>query len=97
MLYYLYNEGNLNSSTEFWTFLHRQFSKDIGEKVMTLGQQAVQQAVQQTIEQTREQESQKTALRMLEEKIDITLISKITKLSPEAIKILAKKKHNLHQ
>jgi hypothetical protein len=86
MLYYLYNEGDLSDSTEFWTFLHRQFSKDVEEKVMTLGQQAVQQALQQ--------EAGKTAIRMLEEKFDIELISKMTKLSSEEIKALAKKKHN---
>ena len=47
LLYCLYNEGNLNDSSQFWTFLHRKFSKDIEEKVMTLGQQAIQQAKQQ--------------------------------------------------
>jgi hypothetical protein len=76
------NEGNLNDSAEFRAFLHRQFSKDVEEKVMTLGQQAVQQ------------EAGKTALRMLEEKFDIELTSKMTKLSPEEIKVLAKKKNN---
>ncbi len=52
---------------------------------MTLGQQAVQQAVQQ--------ESRATALRMLDEKFDIKTISKITKLSPDEIKRLAKQKN----
>lgn len=86
LLYYLYNEGNLNNSSHFWSFLHRKFSKEVEEKVMTLGQQAVQQAVQQ--------ESRETALRMLDEKLDIKLISKVTKLSPEEIKLLAKNKAN---
>ena len=81
MLYYLYNEENLTDSTQFWSFLHRKFSPDIEEKVMTLGQQAVKQAAEQT------------AIRMLEEKIDIKLISKITNLSQEEIKRLQKKPH----
>lgn len=44
LLYYIYNEGNLTDSDKFWSFLRRQFSHDVEEKVMTLGQQAVQQA-----------------------------------------------------
>lgn len=56
---------------------------------MTLGQRAIQQAVQQTEQQTLQQ----TALRMLDEKFDIKTISKITKLSQDEIKRLAKKKN----
>ncbi|MBA2650240.1 MAG: Rpn family recombination-promoting nuclease/putative transposase [Legionella sp.] len=85
LLYYIYNEGNLSDSSQFWAFLHQKFSKDIEEKVMTLGQQAIQQA--------RLQESQETALRMLKEKLDIQLISKVTKLTQEEINRLANKKH----
>lgn len=89
MLYYLYNEGNLSDSTQFWAFLHRKFSHDVEEKVMTLGQQAVQQAVQQT----KEQESEEMAFRMLDKNLTIDLISEITQLPLEKIKELAKKHH----
>lgn len=85
LLYYIYNEGNLNDSSKFWSFLHRKFSKDVEEKVMTLGQQARQQAERQALQQT--------ALRMLDEKLDIKLISKVTKLSPVEIENLRKKKN----
>ncbi len=86
LLYYLYNEGNLNDSSHFWSFLHHKFSKEVEEKVMTLGQQAVQKAVQK--------ESKETALRMLDEKLDIKLISKVTQLSQEEIKLLIKNSTN---
>jgi rubrerythrin len=52
---------------------------------MTLGQQAIQQAVQHT--------SQETAIRMLNERLDIKLISKVTKLSQEEIKRLERKRN----
>lgn len=84
LLYYIYNEGNLDDSSKFWTFLHRQFSHDVEEKVMTLGQQAVQQAFHQA--------KREDALRMLEKKLDIKLISEITQLPQEEIKRLANKK-----
>lgn len=57
---------------------------------MTLGQQAVQQAVQQTGYETLK----KAALRMLDKKFDIKLISEVTQLTPKEIKRLAKKKAN---
>lgn len=85
LLYYIYTEGNLNDSSKFWSYLHRKFSKEIEEKVMTLGQQAEQQAEQQALQQT--------ALRMLDEKLDIKLISKVTKLSQSEIEKLKKKKN----
>ena len=86
LLYYLYNEGNLTDSSKFWSFLHQKFSKDVEDKVMTLGQRAQQQALQQGIHQG----VQETALRMLDEKLEITLIAKVTNLSPEEIKRLEK-------
>jgi recombination-promoting nuclease RpnA len=89
LLYYLYTEGNLSDSSRFWSYLHRKFSKEVEEKVMTLGQQAVQQAVQQTEHQVL----QATALRMLDEKCDIKFISKVTQLSQDEIKHLARKKN----
>lgn len=88
LLYYLYNEGNLVNSNQFWAFLHQKFSKEVEDKVMTLGQQAAQQAFQQGAQQ----ESKETALRMLEKKLDIKLIAEVTKLSQEEIKLLLKKK-----
>lgn len=94
MLYYLYNEGNLKDSNQFWAFLHRQFSKEVGEKVMTLGQQAVQQAVKQAVEQTKEQQSREIALCMLDEGVNIPLISKITKLSIGEVQALSRNKPN---
>ena len=98
MLYYLCNEGNLKDSNQFWAFLHRQFSKEVGEKVMTLGQQAVQQAVkqavQQAVEQTKEQQSREIALCMLDEGVNIPLISKITKLSIGEVQALSRNKPN---
>ena len=102
MLYYLYNEGNLKDSNQFWAFLHRQFSKEVGEKVMTLGQQAVQQAVkqavqqavEQAVEQTKEQQSREIALCMLDEGVNIPLISKITKLSIGEVQALSRNKPN---
>ena len=98
MLYYLYNEGNLCDSNQFWVFLHRQFSQDVEEKVMTLGQQAVQKALQEGMQQGRQQgkdqTSRETAIRMLGKKFDIKLISEITRLSIKDIKGLASTKHN---
>lgn len=85
LLYYIYTNGNLNDSSHFWSYLHRKFSKDVEEKVMTLGQQAVQQSEQQTLQQT--------ALRMLDENLDLKLISKVTKLSTAEIEKLKKKKN----
>lgn len=90
LLYYLYNEGNLNNSSAFWHFLHQKFSKKVEDAVMTLGQQAIKEATQQAKHTTL----QETALRMLDEKFDIQVISRITHLSPEEIKQLAKKKTN---
>ncbi len=94
LLYYLYNEGNLNDSNQFWTFLHHKFSKDVGEKVMTLGQQAIEEAVQQAVQRTERQKLEETALRMLDEKCDIPLISRVTELSQKEIMVLANKRHN---
>ena len=98
MLYYLYNEGNLCDSNQFWVFLHRQFSNDVEEKVMTLGQQAVQKALQegmqQGMQQGKDQTSRETAIRMLDKKFDIKLISEITKLSIKDIEGLTSTKHN---
>lgn len=85
LLFYLYNEGNLTDPDQFWTFLHHKFSPDIGEKVMTLGQRDKQQAEHRVL--------QETARRMLEKKLDITLISEITKLTPKEISQLAKKRN----
>jgi predicted transposase YdaD len=97
LLYYLYNEGNLTDSAQFWSFLHRKFSPHVEEKVMTLGQQAVQQAVQQAeqraLQQGAKENSRETALRMLDEQLDIKLISKVTQLSQDEIKRLARKKN----
>ena len=90
LLYYLYNEGNLVNSNQFWAFLHQRFSKEVEDKVMTLGQQAVQQAYQQGAQQ----ELKQTALRMLEKKLDIKLIAEVTKLPLEEIKLLSKKKNH---
>ena len=90
LLYYLYNEGNLVNSNQFWAFLHQRFSKEVEDKVMTLGQQAVQQAYQQGAQQ----ELKETALRMLEKKLDIKLIAEVTKLPLEEIKLLSKKKNH---
>jgi predicted transposase YdaD len=84
LLYYLYNEGNMTDKNQFWSFLHQKFSHDVEEKIMTLGQQDRLQAAQQAL--------QATALRMLDKKLDIQLISEVTKLSQEEIKLLAKKK-----
>jgi len=90
LLYYLYNEGNLNDSSQFWSFLHRKFSKNVEEKIMTLGQKAVQQAVQQALKQGAEQNSKEMVLRMLEKKLDVALIAELTHLSVVEIKQLAK-------
>ena len=53
---------------------------------MTLGQQAIKKAV--------EQAARETALRMLEDKFDIRTISRVTRLTIEEIKVLAKNKHH---
>lgn len=91
LLYYLYNEGNLADSDKFWSFLHSKFSKDVEEKMMTLGQQDKERAFQKGTQQGAQQEAQATALRMLNEKLDVQLISKITNLSAEEIRQLKKK------
>jgi predicted transposase YdaD len=85
LLYYLYTEGNLSDSSRFWSYLHRKFSNEVEEKIMTLGQQAEQRAEQRAL--------QETALRMLDEKCDIKFISKVTQLSQDEIKRLARKKN----
>lgn len=90
MLYYLYNMGNLNNESRFWSFIHQQFSHDVEEKMMTLGQQATQRAFEQGIQQDK----QETALRMLEKKLDIQLIAEVTKLSQKEIRLLLKKKNH---
>lgn len=90
LLYYIYNEGNLNDKGYFFAFLHQKFSKDVEEEVMSLGQQAIKEA---DLQATR-RAFQETALRMLDEKCDIQLISRVTHLSYEEIKQLAKKKTN---
>jgi hypothetical protein len=51
-----------NDPSQFWMFLHRKFSKDVGSKIMTLGQQAETKAFQQGAQL----EAQATALRMLD-------------------------------
>jgi predicted transposase/invertase (TIGR01784 family) len=91
LLYYLYNEGNLIDSEQFWAFLHQKFSSDVEEKVMTLGQRDRQQAVQQAAQQEKIKVLQETALRMLEKKLDIALISEVTSLTPKEISQLVKK------
>lgn len=87
LLYYIYNEGNLTDPTKFLTFLHQRFSKDVEEKVMTLGQQATYQARQEGINQGL----QESALRMIKRNMDIDTIIEITGLSREEIKRLAQK------
>jgi predicted transposase YdaD len=91
LLYYLYNEGNLTDSAQFWSFLHRKFSPHVEDKVMTLGQQAVQQAEQRALQQGAKENSRETALRMLARKCDIELISEVTQLPQDEIKRLARK------
>lgn len=88
LLYYLYNEGNLKDSDKFYTFLHK-FSKDIENKMMTLGQKAIFEASQQA----EHRALQETALRMLERNTDIKFISEVTKLSQKEIKQLMPKKN----
>ena len=83
----VFPSGNYEQFTEMaQTYL----SKELGEEAMTIAQELKQQGIQQGIQQ----ESQKTALRMLDEKCDIQLISRVTHLSQEEIKRLAKKKAN---
>lgn len=94
LLYYLYNEGNLTNSEKFWSFLHSKFSKEVEEKIMTLGQQAEKKAFQEGAQEGAQQEAKATALRMLEKNLDIKLISEVTHLSAEEIKRLAKKQAN---
>jgi predicted transposase YdaD len=97
MLYYLYNEGNLNNSSQFWMFLHTKFSSNVEEKVMSLGQQAIQQAVQQAVQKavqqavhdTEQQNSEKIALQLLKKKIDINIIAQSTNLSTQKLLKLA--------
>lgn len=90
LLYYIYNEGKLNDKGHFFAFLHQKFSKAVEDEVMSLGQQAIREAAQQAEHSTL----QKTALRMLDENCDIQFISRITHLTKEEIKQLAKKKTN---
>jgi predicted transposase/invertase (TIGR01784 family) len=90
LLYYIYNEGNLNDKSHFFAFLHHKFSKDVEEEVMSLGQRAIREA---DLQATR-RAFKETALRMLEKNCDIQLISEITHLTYEEIKQLAKKKTN---
>ena len=90
MLYYLYNEGNLKNADRFWDFLHQQFSHDVEEKVMTLGQKAVDQAVNQAVHQ----KAVEMAIHLLDDKVDINIISKATKLPVSEIKQLAKKRQH---
>lgn len=89
LLYYLYNEGNLTDSTKFLAFLHQRFSKDVEDKFMTLGQQAINKALQQGIHQGL----QESARGMLKKNMNIDMIAEITGLSIEEIRRLAKK-HN---
>ncbi len=71
LLYYLYSEGNLSHSSKFWPFLHRKFSKEVEEEVMTLRQQDIQQGEQrgweQGLQQGLEQGEQKGLTRGLEQ------------------------------
>ena len=84
LLYYLYNEGNLKNADQFWSFLHQKFSKNVEEKIMTLGQQAVQKAV----EQAAHQNSIEIAQRMIAENSNPAFIMKVTGLSLEKIQEL---------
>jgi len=84
MLYYLYNEGNLKNADQFWAFLHQKFSKNVEEKMMTLGQQAIQQA--------EFKKSIEIAQRMIAENSNPAFIMKVTGLSLEQINELQKNK-----
>lgn len=87
LLYYLYNEGNLTDQNNFFTFLHQQFSKDVEEKVMTLGQQAVHQAMQQGARKQAEE----SAICLLKNNLSIDVIVEATKLSQKDVIHLANK------
>ncbi len=94
LLYYLYSEGNLSHSSKFWPFLHRKFSKEVEEEVMTLRQQDIQQGEQRGLQQGTQKALQETALRMLQSKqFEIETIAKITQLSIAEIESLAKKEN----
>jgi predicted transposase YdaD len=77
--------------------LHQKFSPDVEEKMMTLGQrdrqQAVKEAVKQVAQEAEHKTLQNTALRMLKKKLDITLISEVTNLTPQEINQLVQKKN----
>lgn len=92
LLYYIYNEGNLADRTKFFTILHQKFSKDVEEKVMTLGQQAEAKALQQGIQQGL----QESALRMIRKNKNVDEIVEFTGLSKETIKILVQKEKQGH-
>lgn len=87
LLYYIYNEGNLTDPTKFLTFLHQRFSKDVEEKVMTLGQQATYQARQEGLQQG----ILMTAKNMLAEGTDPVFVAKVTGLPLDVIKKLKEK------
>ena len=98
LLYYLYSEGNLSHSSKFWPFLHRKFSKEVEEEVMTLRQQDIQRGEQRGEQRGLQRGTQKalqeTALRMLQSKqFEIETIAKITQLSIAEIESLAKKEN----
>lgn len=86
MLQYLLERGELSDKDAFFNLIDQQISHQVGEKIMSLAEQLRQEGI-------REGEHKKEieiAERMLAEGSDPVFIEKITALSINQIKKLAK-------
>lgn len=96
LLYYIYNEGNLNDPEYFFAFLHQKFSKDVEEQVMTLGQKARHEAMQQGMQQGKLKQAEETALFLLKENMEVSKVAQATNLSIDIVIHLAEIAKNAH-
>lgn len=82
MLNYIFNEGNFQNKEKFYSVVQQEFSKNVGDNIMTLAQQ---ERAEGKFEAKLE-----VAKKMLDNNLDIALIMQLTELSLAKINELKK-------
>lgn len=101
LLYYLLNESQFLHKDKLWTIIHRDFSKEVEEKVTTIAQdlrargfaEGLEKGIEKGIETGKEKEKMIIAERLISEGHDLVLIAKVTELTLDELKALKKKLH----
>lgn len=95
VLTYILDRGELSNKDTFIDLVKTRLAPDVGEKIMTIAEQlkaeGMQQGMQQGLIKGKEEEQIEIAERLLAEKVELSIIAKVTKLSIDKIKELKDK------